>query len=405
MRTLSVIRTLCVMCSVVFLLAGSASAAPAQLPLQGKLTSAGGQGVDGDFGLRVRLYPAQQATEPLHDEEFFNVALVDGVFSLTLGASKPLNSEAFAAAATVWLGLKVEGDPELPRRQLLSTPYALSASFAGSAAVAQSLQCTGCITDQHFAAGALHAVATSGDYGDLLSKPDLSVFPLATETLAGLVATCSEGQLVRRGNAGWECTDNVANTLATSAPQACNADAVGQLYYDSEDGAVRICDGVAYRKIRVCKEVCPDTVSVACGLDVINDCGDACDLTGTGLNTGQCGDAASTACGTPIEDDCGNSCGVSGTQCNGFAACDAGQCTLPVSCKQLLAQHPGTPSGGYQIDPDGPAGNPGYAVTCDMTSNNGGWTEITIDYLRLHAALTTQTNASGEVHAFVDNLS
>lgn len=397
-------RPLWIMCSVVSFLAGPALAAPAQLPLQGKLTSAGGQSVDGNFGLRVRLYPAQQATEALHDQEFFNVALVDGVFSLVLGVSKPLDSEAFGASSAVWLGLKVEGDPELPRRQLLSTPYALSASFAGSATVAQSLQCTGCITNKHLASGALHTVATSGDYGDLLSKPDLSVFPLATQTLAGLVATCSQGQLVRRGNAGWECTDNVANTLATTAPQACDAGAVGQLYYDSEDGAVRICDGVAYRKIRVCKEICPDPVSVACGLDVIDDCGDSCEIPGTGLNTGQCAEADSAACGTAITDGCGNSCGVSGTQCAGLVACTGGQCTFPVSCKQLLAQHPGTPSGTYPIDPDGPAGSPAYEVTCDMTSNNGGWTQITVDYLRLHAALTTQTNASGEVHAFVDSL-
>jgi hypothetical protein len=61
-----------------------------------------------------------------------------------------------------------------------------------------------------------------------------------------------------------------------------------------------------------------------------------------------------------------------------YAASDGrtGGC-IATSCKELLQRKPGTPSGNYQIDPDGSAG-PGapFQVQCDMQTDGGGWTLI-----------------------------
>ncbi|MEC9073463.1 MAG: hypothetical protein VX938_13815, partial [Myxococcota bacterium] len=70
---------------------------------------------------------------------------MNGRFRLALGTHTPLSPAVFVASNGLWLGMKVETDPELDRRPLGSAPYALHAATAHSAASAASLDCTGCI--------------------------------------------------------------------------------------------------------------------------------------------------------------------------------------------------------------------------------------------------------------------
>ena len=46
-----------------------------------------------------------------------------------------------------------------------------------------------------------------------------------------------------------------------------------------------------------------------------------------------------------------------------------------LSCKDIKTANPQAADGNYIIDTDGPGGNAAFQCFCDMTTNNGGWTE------------------------------
>jgi hypothetical protein len=55
-------------------------------------------------------------------------------------------------------------------------------------------------------------------------------------------------------------------------------------------------------------------------------------------------------------------------------SCIDGKCGSPASCKAILAGDPAAKSGEYTIDLDGVGPLMSFKVTCDMTTDGGGWT-------------------------------
>ena len=175
-----------------------------------------------------------------------------------------------------------------------------------------------------------------------------------TDVLAGLA--CATGQHARWDGASWTCVRGAA-AVETIQPGACDTSNLGAMYYDVATGILNICDGVAYKTLKVCSGLCPSFASAPCGEDVIDDCGAVCGTgiglnvatcdapstvacggalsdtcgnpcggAGTGFNSGQCSTSATT-CGATVVDSCANACGSTGTLCSGADVCVSGACT------------------------------------------------------------------------------
>ena len=109
-----------------------------------------------------------------------------GAFSLILGANKPINAKALEVASGIWLGVKIGADPELPRRRLHSTAYAMVAQRASvatsaqSAETAKSLLCTGCVS--------LKALKIDGDFdlgGNALKAKQVAAGEITANVVKG----------------------------------------------------------------------------------------------------------------------------------------------------------------------------------------------------------------------------
>ncbi|MFT5434510.1 MAG: hypothetical protein ACI9OJ_005223, partial [Myxococcota bacterium] len=124
----------------ILLAAPTALAIPPNIPVQGRLSSAAGVGVDGTYELTVRLYASSDAVTAVYEETLSSVPVAAGHFHLSLGSVEDLDVSVFSTNSQLWVGVSVEDESELPRQPLGSVPYALAAS------VAHAIQCTGCVS-------------------------------------------------------------------------------------------------------------------------------------------------------------------------------------------------------------------------------------------------------------------
>ena len=179
--------------------AGTWTSSPAQAAVpnttlvEGLLTSTGGgAAADGDYQLTFAIYPAASGGTATWTEGPLSVTVKGGVFSQTLGASKPLTPQTLAGLGSAWLGVQVASDPELPRKSLHSVAFALRAG---------ALDCSGCLTAEQLDPGVLAPyaktanlakVAVSGQFADLQGGPDLAPYAktasLAKVALSGQFA-------------------------------------------------------------------------------------------------------------------------------------------------------------------------------------------------------------------------
>lgn len=150
--------------------------------------------------------------------------------------------------AFTYAGANTKGGPALAA---LNADTAAFADEAASAQLALSLGCTGCVAatalaadvvDGLVASGKLAKVAQTGAYADLSGGPDLSPYAVkdapntfsAPQTFGDDVDFgANEAKLFRFHN-------NVG------APAPCTADTVGMAYYDTQDNALRVCNGAQF---------------------------------------------------------------------------------------------------------------------------------------------------------------
>ncbi len=160
----------------VLLAASAASAAvPTVATVEGVLASSGGgPAADGTYSMVFAIYAAETGGSPIWTEGPTSVTAKSGAFSYMLGSKTPL-SAAGLNLQNAWMGLVIGTDPELPRRPLGATLFALRA------AVAESLDCSGCIKAGALDAAVLQPYAKTSDLAPFAKSTDLAAYAKAAD--------------------------------------------------------------------------------------------------------------------------------------------------------------------------------------------------------------------------------
>ena len=114
-----------------------ATAAPGQLPVQGRVLDSTGAPIQGPQDVHVALFDA--ATDgTLQWQDTLNITLADGYYSVVLGADDDLDMDLFAGSTPLWLQISIDGE-SLGRTPIRHVPRAAYAETAGHAQTAQSI--------------------------------------------------------------------------------------------------------------------------------------------------------------------------------------------------------------------------------------------------------------------------
>ncbi len=112
------------------LLSTSAFATPTAVTHQGRLFDSLGAPLGGQHSVQFTLYDAAASGSSLWTETS-DVDFTDGYYDVVLGETQALDNNVFTGD-TVWLGLAIDGGPELTRIPAVSVPYAIHAELATS---------------------------------------------------------------------------------------------------------------------------------------------------------------------------------------------------------------------------------------------------------------------------------
>ncbi len=164
---------------------GASSRVADTMTYQGRLTDSIGIPVDGEVSLTLSLYHVPEGDSPLWTESHATVEVVEGIFTVFLGAVVPIPEEVLEVEE-LWLGVAVGVDPELaPRQQLTSVAFAVRAEEA-------------------------EAVVEGGVTGDMIAE--------ATITFDKLDPVCGEGEILIMTGSGWACSEPPCD----SQPEVCD---------------------------------------------------------------------------------------------------------------------------------------------------------------------------------------
>lgn len=111
---------------------------PSAFPFQGLLLDAAGQPTTDTVDLDFALFPGLTGGTAVWSESHLGVSVVDGVYSVALGETTPIDV-SILEAGPVFLEIRVEGETLVPRQQLLSVPYARVAERAQNVGGVQTL--------------------------------------------------------------------------------------------------------------------------------------------------------------------------------------------------------------------------------------------------------------------------
>ncbi len=195
--------------------------APAFLPVQGYLTDATGQPVDGQTDLTLSLYTTATGGTAVYQET--QTVMVDhGFFTVYLGQNTPLDLSVFRDDPATFLGIQVGTDAEMsPRLVLGSTPYAAYAQYAGDAASVGGIPASQLMTSgqgvhwtdiQNRPAG-----LDDGDDDTTYTTASPLTLNASANNRIGLMS-CASGQVLKAGAGGWGCAADATGITSETDP-------------------------------------------------------------------------------------------------------------------------------------------------------------------------------------------
>jgi len=180
---------------------------------------------------------------------------------------------------------------------------------------------------------------------------------------------CDDGNAVDNDQCGNDCA---APNCGDGKLQADQGEACDDGNKDDTDACLSTCvlascgDGKLQAGVETCDDGNADETDACTTLCKPPGCGD-------GIKSGA---ETDVDCGGEACGDCklGEGCKLD-TDCE-TAACEAGVCSVPKTCKQVKDAQPAAKDGVYTIDPDGVGGGEPFQVYCDMTVDGGGWISL-----------------------------
>lgn len=236
--------------------APAAHAFPLEIPAQGVVLTDGGTPLaDGTVTAVFALYATEGAVDPLWTESWppsgvdcatapaACVELEGGVFSVELGRWTPLDPTLVAQQDALWLGVRFDGQAELPRRKLGASVYAFYAAraqLADAAEVAYDVDCVGCVGPSELTAAYAGAAAPGGSASHALEADHAT--SATTATTATLAATASQADHATSADTATSATSAAS---ATEASHAATADLATSATHAATAGAAETADSAS----------------------------------------------------------------------------------------------------------------------------------------------------------------
>lgn len=177
-----------------------ASAAPLEIPHQGRLVDSTGVPLEGDHNVTVSLFDVGNGGTPMWNEDI-TATFDNGFYAVTLGrtSSNPLKT-SFTEGA-LYLQIAVDGGPALDRLKVGSVPFALNSE------VSRSVR-----------GGSVDATSISINGTEVISS-DGTFTGTVSDTLDEL--SCSHSQIAKWNNSAsaWECGDEVLRSISCANGQ------------------------------------------------------------------------------------------------------------------------------------------------------------------------------------------
>lgn len=247
--------------------ASAVAAVPDLIPVQGVLTTAKGDAIDGNVDVHFALYDSETEDGGALWEEHYDggkqLHVDQGLFTAYLGTINPLYFEDFISIGELWLGIAVGDDMEMGRVRLAAVPFAHEAQLChqigefeaddiqprvniggdaglGLCAPGQVVQgidpgtgTISCVKDQTATSSCGNVASVTGvdpiivtEDGSGHATVEISIGDGAGDVAAGNhthggkyipYLTCTSGYTLKYGASGWDCAADIdTNTTYTA---------------------------------------------------------------------------------------------------------------------------------------------------------------------------------------------